>query len=186
MTEIWIHRKCARPASVAGPGDELVQPKQFERGKVCEFCGGVVDAVYLHEGEEFNVTAPVEAVEAVEGTSAEFTPTEVPDLILPEEANSEEPSEELPLSPEPLEEDPPQAKTSEEPLEVESEQSEPLEEEGLDIVSTAIVGEIVTDSVEEVIVDERTASKALATKKASKAKKTEIDALKAQIEALEK
>ncbi len=92
MTEIWIHRKCARE------GDELVLPKVY-KDTTCAFCGETVDKVFLHEGEEFNETAAklaevlivaesVPSVKLIDEEGTEMTVDEVLEKV--EEATEEE------------------------------------------------------------------------------------------------
>ncbi len=107
MTEIWIHRKCARE------GDELVLPKTY-KDCACEFCGKTVDKVFLHEGESFNESAPIKdlidgetevgGVDAEKWDKAESIPeiegmnpegNDLSQNITIEDTSSEEPSEEV-------------------------------------------------------------------------------------------
>ncbi len=100
MANIWIHRKCARPKSEDYAGDELILPKQVDetRRRTCEICrihNASLGVCYLHKGDEVNWTAPTHRVppiiEGISGPpgSLEYNPTEVPDLVLPEEEVAE-------------------------------------------------------------------------------------------------
>lgn len=177
MVEIWIHRKCARPQDTEGGGDELILPKRYDHGKMCEICKRAADPVYLHEGREVAESIPNPIAKGLDI---------VKELIDEGKAVLEAATvgegkfvkgldETIEIEAETVEED----KISvgepvtvlEEPPEVEPEPSEPLAEKP---------GEPSPKQAK------KDAKAVKAEKKAAAAKKTEIERLKAELEALEK
>ena len=160
MAEIWIHRKCARES------DELILPKVY-KDTSCEYCNKTIDKVFLHEGVGENWTAPVEAVEAVEGVSEEDTES-IPVQIETEsvEEKMDEGVEEAIIKTEEVMTD----DEKEDVIETVEEILEELPSEAESEPSVTIKVELDTEEMDEKL----------------EAKKAEIASLKAKLEALEK